>query len=156
MNLVILSDTHGLLRDAVLPHLAGADHVLHAGDVGDPAILERLREVAPVSAVRGNTDYGAVVGALPLTVELAFGGVEVRMTHRRDDVPDVWLRRRTPTLVVYGHSHRPELAWHGNDTLLLNPGAVGPRRFRLPLTLARVRLQDGRIVPELIALGDER
>ncbi|MEM8963255.1 MAG: metallophosphoesterase family protein [Acidobacteriota bacterium] len=154
MLLIVLSDTHGLLRDSVLPHLEGADQILHAGDVGDPAILERLGSFAPTLAVRGNVDHAPGVAELPATLETSFAGVDVRMTHRRADVPDAWLRTRATTLIVFGHSHRPELDWHGNDTLLLNPGAIGARRFRLPLTLARIRLDNGRIVPELVAIED--
>ena len=147
-RLGILSDTHGLLRPEVLPKLSGCEHILHAGDVGDLEILERLRSIAPVEAVRGNTDSGPTAG-LPSEVQGDFFGLPYRMTHRREDIPRRWLRSKG--LIVFGHSHRPELEWRGGS-LLLNPGAVGPRRFRLPLTLAVVTIVDGRFVPEIVSV----
>jgi len=148
MRVGVLSDTHSLLRPKVLELLAGCERILHAGDVGEPEILDRLRRLAPVEAVRGNTDTGATA-ALPETLVGDLGGLPFRMTHRREDIPPRWLAEGR--LVVCGHSHRPELSWHGS-CLLLNPGACGPRRFHLPLTLAILRVTDHRIVPEILAV----
>ena len=148
MRLGILSDTHGLLRPEALERVAGCDRILHAGDVGDPAILDKLGEIAPVTAVRGNTDHGELA-RLPDVAALRVEGVEIRMTHRRDDIPPAW--RREARLIVYGHSHRPEMEWIG-DCLLLNPGAIGARRFKLPLTLAVVTIRDGRLIPEILGV----
>lgn len=151
IRLGILSDTHGLLRPEVLDRLGGCDWILHAGDVGDPAILDQLEAIAPVFAVRGNTDSGPGLSDLPETFEGDFEGLDVRMVHRREDVPAAWLRGAG--LVVHGHSHRPELDWHGNDLLILNPGACGHARFRLPLTVAVVTLDDRRLSPEIFAVA---
>lgn len=145
----MISDTHGLLRPEVPELLAGCDAILHAGDVGEPEILERLREIAPVSAVRGNVDTAGSLARLPDQLSGELGGLVYRMVHRSADAPEAW--STTSSLVVFGHSHRPELAWRGS-CLLLNPGACGPRRFRLPLTLALLEIRDGRIVPELRAV----
>ncbi len=132
----------------MLELVAGSDRILHAGDVGDPAILDQLRQVAPVAAVRGNMDGGPLAN-LPATVSGELDGLPYRMTHRREDIDPAW--QREAGLIVFGHSHRPELEWRGG-CLLLNPGAVGARRFKLPLTLALVRVTDGRLVPEIVAV----
>lgn len=149
MRVGVLSDTHNLLRPRVLELLAGCERILHGGDVGDLAILEQLRAVAPVEAVRGNTDSGATADVLPETLSGDLGGLPFRMVHRREDIAPSWTREAR--LVVYGHSHRPELDWRGN-CLVLNPGACGPRRFHLPLTLAILTVTDDRIVPEILAV----
>ncbi|HKI01433.1 MAG TPA: metallophosphoesterase family protein [Thermoanaerobaculia bacterium] len=149
MRVGVVSDTHNLLRPRVLELLAGCERILHGGDVGDLEILERLRRIAPVEAIRGNTDSGATAAALPETLAGSLGELPFRMVHRREDADPVWTREAR--LVVYGHSHRPEMAWHGS-CLLLNPGACGPRRFHLPLTLAILTVADSRIVPEILAV----
>ncbi len=147
MRVGVLSDTHNLLRPRVLELLAGCDRLLHAGDVGRPEILARLRQIAPVEAVRGNTDTGAT---LPETLTGELAGLPFGMVHRREDIPPEWPARLR--LLLYGHSHRPELSWRG-DCLLLNPGACGARRFHLPLTLAILTVVEGpRIVPEILAV----
>ena len=148
MKLGILSDTHGRLRDEVLRLLAGSDLILHAGDVGATEVLERLRTLAPVLAVRGNTDTDPPLTSLPFSVVDDLAGQRVCMVHRREDVLPAWPREAA--LVIFGHSHRPELEWHGK-ALFLNPGACGAPRFRLPLSLARVELTaDGRLEPEIL------
>ncbi|HZF09086.1 MAG TPA: metallophosphoesterase family protein [Thermoanaerobaculia bacterium] len=149
MRVGVLADTHNLLRPRVLELLAGCDRLLHAGDVGEPEILESLRQIAPLEAVRGNTDSGE---RLPETLTGELGGLAFGMVHRREDVPADWPSRLR--LVVFGHSHRPELSWRG-DCLLLNPGACGARRFHLPLTLAILTvIQDPavRLIPEILAV----
>lgn len=148
LRIALVSDTHGLLRPRVLDLIAGVDHILHAGDVGKPEILETLATVAPVDAVRGNVDHGEL-SQLPDTAEGTFEDIHWRMVHRRDDIPRGWTRGAG--LIVYGHSHRPEMEWRGG-CLLLNPGAIGPRRFKLPLTLARLTVDGDRFVPELLAV----
>jgi putative phosphoesterase len=153
MRVGVLADTHNLLRPRVLELLAGCDRLLHAGDVGGPEILERLRRIAPMApvlAVRGNTDSDSA--GLPERLTGEIGGLPFGMVHRREDVPADWPARLR--LVVFGHSHRPELSWRG-DCLLLNPGACGARRFHLPLTLAILTvLQDPavRVVPEILGV----
>ena len=155
MQVGVLSDTHNLLRPPVLELLAGCDRILHGGDVGDLAILEKLRALAPVEAVRGNTDSGATADALPDVLSGDLGGLPFVMVHRREDVDPAWTREAR--LIIYGHTHRPELEWRGDrggrgDCLLLNPGACGPRRFHLPLTLAILTVTGGRIIPEILAV----
>jgi hypothetical protein len=149
MRVGVLSDTHNLLRPRVLERLAGCGRILHAGDVGDLKILESLRRIAPVAAIRGNTDVGATSAGLPETLEGDLDGLSFGMVHRREDVDRHWPGRLR--LVVFGHSHRPELEWQGN-CLLLNPGACGLRRFHLPLTLAILTVADNRIVPEILSV----
>lgn len=144
MLLGVISDTHGQLRSEVTALLDGCDAIFHAGDVGDPAILATLKTIAPVTAVRGNVDVAGELARLPDQVSGEIDGVRYRMTHRREDLADSDER----ALLVFGHSHRPEISWRGS-CLLLNPGACGPRRFRLPLTIALLELRDGRILPEL-------
>jgi uncharacterized protein len=149
----VLADTHGILRPQVLERLAGCELLLHAGDVGtaegEAPILARLARLAPVVAVRGNTDGGELAAALPAVQGGEMAGVTYRMTHRREDVHPDWLREAR--LIVFGHSHRPELEWRG-DCLLLNPGSCGARRFQLPLTVAVVTVAGQRLVPEILAV----
>jgi putative phosphoesterase len=149
MRVGVVSDTHNLLRPRVLERLDGCERILHAGDVGGLEILEQLRRIAPVSAIRGNTDAGATAAALPETLEGDLGGLPFGMVHRREDAGRTWPSRLR--LLVFGHSHRPELEWQGN-CLLLNPGACGQRRFHLPLTLAILTVADNRIVPEILSV----
>lgn len=149
MRVGVLSDTHNLLRPEVVKRLAGCERILHVGDVGDLAILERLRRIAPVEAVRGNTDAGATAASLPESLAGELDGLAFRMVHRREDADPAWLSGLR--LLVYGHTHRPELAWHGS-CLLLNPGACGLRRFHLPLTLAILTVAGDCMVPEILAV----
>lgn len=155
MRVGVVSDTHGVLREEVPGLLAGCDAILHAGDVGTAEVLERLARVAPVTAVRGNVDVDGPPSRLPESVEGDLDGLPYRMAHVREDAlagatsPGGADRFR---LVVFGHSHRPEIGWHG-ECLLLNPGACGQRRFGLPLTLARLTVTGGRLVPELLAVA---
>lgn len=147
-RLGVVSDSHGLLRSRVLEALEGCDRILHAGDVGEGGILETLGQIAPVEAVRGNTDYGDL-GALPESLEGQAEGVRYRMIHRRQDIEADW--SRDAGLIVFGHSHRPELEWRGG-CVLLNPGAIGHRRFSLPLTLAMITIDGERLIPEILSI----
>lgn len=133
----VVSDTHGLLRPGVVPLLRDCDLILHAGDVGDPAILEALAAVAPVRAVRGNVDGGALA-ALPLTEAVDVGGHLVYMVHIPEDL-DIDPRAAGVSVVVHGHTHRPRNE-RIDGVLHLNPGSAGPRRFSLPVTLAILHL----------------
>lgn len=134
----VISDTHGLLRPEAEAALAGVSHILHAGDVGRPEALERLARLAPLTAIRGNVDAGAWAEALPETVTLTLAGRRLHMLH------DLKALRLDPAaegidVVVSGHSHRPGVERLGG-VLYLNPGSAGRRRFRLPVTLARLDL----------------
>lgn len=136
----VLSDTHGLLRPEVLPLLAGSEHILHLGDVGDPEILGALAKIAPVTAIRGNIDTNGPCAKLPETEVATLGGLHFYMLH---DVHRLDLDPKAAgfAAVLYGHSHKPEIQWK-KGVLYLNPGSCGPRRFQLPVTCARVTIQD--------------
>jgi uncharacterized protein len=149
MRVGVIADTHGLLRPRVLTLLQGCDRILHAGDVGAAEVLARLREVAPVEAVRGNIDTGPETATLPPVIAGELGGLPFRMVHRREDVELAWVK--DCRLLVFGHSHRPELQWQG-ACLLLNPGSCGQRRFSYPLTLSILTVAAGRLVPEIVAV----
>jgi putative phosphoesterase len=149
MRVGVLSDTHDLLRPRVVERLAGCERILHAGDVGGLAILDQLQRIAPTDAVRGNTDSGATASGLPESLAGEIGGLAFLMVHQREHAAPSQLSRLR--LLVYGHTHRPEISWHGS-CLLLNPGACGPRRFHLPLTLAILTVAGNRIVPEILAV----
>jgi putative phosphoesterase len=130
----LVSDTHGLVRPEALAALAGVDRIVHAGDVGAPEVLERLAELAPVSAVRGNNDYGPWAKALPDTAVVEAGGVSLYVLH---DVAELDLDPAAAGFhaVVSGHSHRPRIDTR-EGVLFVNPGSIGPRRFTLPVALA--------------------
>ena len=135
----ILSDTHGLLRPEVLQALQGCSAILHAGDVGGPEILKQLAAIAPVTAVRGNTD-GAWAEDLPASVQVTLGGVRFFMTHKPADVPE---GLSDADVIVCGHTHRYEEKTR-DGRLFLNPGSCGKRRFGLPVTMAVLTItEDG-------------
>jgi putative phosphoesterase len=150
LTLGVVADTHGLLRPQALAALQGVDLILHAGDVGRPEILAALEQVAPVAAVRGNVDHGLWAEALPLTrvVETAAGLLYV--LHDLDQL-DLDPAAAGYLAVLSGHTHRPAQAWR-EGVLYLNPGSIGPRRFDLPVSLARLRLGAGSPSPELVTL----
>jgi uncharacterized protein len=141
-RLAVISDTHGLLRPEALPLLDGSDAILHAGDIGRPEILEELSALAPVHAVRGNNDRGAWAEALPEAHSLEVERVLIHLLH---DIGDLDLQRlaRAPQVVVTGHSHRPSIG-EREGILYLNPGSAGPRRFKLPVTIAELIISGGR------------
>jgi len=134
----LISDTHGLLRDEALRALDGCDLIVHAGDVGNPEILEALKALAPLVAVRGNIDKGAWASALPVTAVAQAGPVAIYVLH---DVHELDLDPAAARfqVVVSGHSHQPARR-EQSGVLFLNPGSAGPRRFKLPVTVARLDL----------------
>jgi putative phosphoesterase len=139
----LISDTHGLLRPEALTALAGVDAIVHAGDVGPRSILDSLETIAPVTVVRGNTDHGSEAAAWPMTAAVQVAGHTIYVVH---DILDLDLDPAAAGIsaVVYGHSHRPGAELR-EGVLFVNPGSAGPRRFTLPITLARLRLHgDGR------------
>lgn len=146
----VISDTHGLLRAAALEALAGVDLILHAGDVGRAEILQQLRDVAPTVAVRGNVDTSPWGRTLPETEVVDVEGRLIYMLHDRAAL-DLDPRAAGFAAVVFGHSHRPE-ATEANGVLFLNPGSAGPRRFSLPITLARLTITPTSLVHEFIDL----
>ena len=134
----VISDTHGLLRLEALRALEGADLIIHAGDVGKPEVLAALRDLAPVRAVRGNVDRGDWAEALPLTDVVEVEGRFLYVLHNVGEL-DLDPHAAGFSGVIFGHSHKP-LQEMRNGVLFLNPGAAGPRRFKLPVSLARLRV----------------
>lgn len=133
----IISDTHGLLREEALALLADCHPLIHLGDVGDPAILERLAELGPLYAIRGNIDNEGTCARLPSHRRLVVNGVALQLVHDIADIDDTM----DYVAVLHGHSHKPRNEWReadGERRLWFNPGAAGKRRFRLPLTLGKL------------------
>ena len=149
LTLGVISDTHGLLRPAAVEALQGVDHILHAGDVGDPHILEALHQIAPLTAIRGNVDLSGACADLPPTEVVELGGLLFYLVHSIDDL-DINPEAAGVAAVVYGHSHRVNIRQDG--VLYLNPGSAGPRRFDLPVTLAQIQIVDGILQPRIIEL----
>jgi putative phosphoesterase len=141
LELGLISDTHGLLRPEALAALAGCDEILHAGDVGDPEILDQLAAVAPVRAVRGNVDYDGTLARLPAVARLERAGVRLLMLHILGDL-GLDPAAAGIGVVIYGHTHEPRSDLR-DGVLFVNPGSAGPRRFDLPVTLARLTLGAG-------------
>lgn len=133
----VISDTHGLLRPEAVEALRGSALIIHAGDIGAPGILDELARIAPVHAVRGNVDLEKWAHKLPLTRVVEVEDALIYVLH---DVHTLDLKPQFHA-VVYGHSHRPEVEWRGG-VLYFNPGAAGPRRFHLPVSVGRL-LVDG-------------
>ena len=146
----VISDTHGLLRPEALGALKGSNFIVHAGDVGSREILGRLGRIAPVTAVRGNVDTDSWAASLPATAVLEAEGVALYIVHDVG-VVDVDLRAGGFAAVISGHSHQPRSEWR-NQVLYFNPGAAGPRRFRLPVTVGKLRIQGTKIDAEIIPL----
>ncbi|MDX2149428.1 MAG: metallophosphoesterase family protein [Bryobacteraceae bacterium] len=134
----VISDTHSLLRPEAIAALAGVEHILHAGDVGHPSVLEALKRIAPVTAVRGNVDEGEWARALPLRATVDLAGHRVSIAHGNATPPD----SANASVTVSGHSHQPSIEQRG-DVLHVNPGSAGPRRFKLAVTLALLTLAPG-------------
>jgi uncharacterized protein len=148
----VVSDTHGLLRPEVLTALTGVKHILHLGDVGSPAILKALAEVAPVHAIRGNVDRAGSCSRLPETDVLLFEGCYIYLLH---DLTTLHLDPAAAkfSAVLYGHTHRPHIE-RRKGVLYLNPGSCGPRRFELPVTVALLTIgRDGALDAEIVDLG---
>lgn len=148
----VISDTHGLLRPEAVEALRGADHIVHAGDVGDAAILDALRAMAPLTAIRGNIDRRGVCAELPATEAVELAGSLVYLVHSVHDL-DLDPRAAGIAVVVSGHSHKAGVEMR-DGVVYLNPGSAGPRRFRLPITLALLRLEAGAAaVVEIVELA---
>ncbi len=150
MLIGVISDTHGLLRPEALSALQDSKHIIHAGDVGDAEILDRLRDIAPVTAVRGNIDKHGRLRALPRTEVLEASGVSMYVLHILDEL-DLKPETAGFQAVIYGHSHIPKKEIR-NRVLYLNPGSAGPRRFRLPVTVARLTISAGAVRAEIVTL----
>ena len=146
----VISDTHGLLRPEAVAALGGVQHILHAGDVGDPAILDRLGHLAPVTAIRGNIDHGGRCGLLPEIELIELAGRQIYMLHDRN-VLDLDPVAAGIAAVISGHSHNPAIEWK-KGVLYFNPGSAGPRRFSLPVSLGFLEISSGEIRPRLLTI----
>jgi uncharacterized protein len=143
----VISDTHGLLRPEAIAALQGSNYIVHAGDVGDPQILDDLAAIAPLTAVRGNVDHGPWAKKIPATNVLEIGEVSIYVLHRLQDL-DLKPEAAKFAVVIYGHSHVPRQE-SKNGVLYFNPGSAGPRRFRLPVSVGRLIIVGGKLSGEI-------
>ena len=147
----VISDTHGLLRPEAVAALRRCDLIIHAGDVGNAEVIDRLSDIAPTFAIRGNVDTGSWAARLPPTDIVEVGALLFYVLH---NIAELDLDPPTAgfAAVVFGHSHRPSIETR-DGVLYLNPGAAGPRRFKLPVSLARVMVSGRELRPEIVELG---
>jgi hypothetical protein len=146
----VISDTHRLLRPEARAFLAGCDTIVHAGDVGDPAILDTLSAMAPLIAVRGNNDKERWAGRLPATELVRLGDVFAYVIHDLAEL-DIEPGAAGVKVVISGHSHQPRIEWR-DGVLYLNPGSCGPRRLKLPISAAELDIGDGAVTPRTVQL----
>jgi putative phosphoesterase len=151
MKIGVISDTHGLLRPEAIEAIRSVDHILHAGDVGDSTILDQLRQLAPLTAIRGNVDHRGPCSRLPEVELIELNGHSIYILH------DVQALDLDPVaagiqVVISGHSHKPLIEWK-KGVLYFNPGSAGPRRFSLPVSVGYLNIREGRIEPELLTIG---
>jgi putative phosphoesterase len=146
----VISDTHNLVRPEALDALRGCEQIIHAGDICNPAVLDALRAIAPVAAVRGNNDSGARIDELPEQRTVVIGDTTVLVVH---DIADVPVKLDGVDVVITGHSHKPLVERRGR-TLFLNPGSAGPRRFKLPITLGIMLIDQGAVDARIVTLLD--
>ena len=146
----IISDTHGLLRPEALAALRGSDYIIHAGDIGDPSILKELAKIAPVTAIRGNVDRETWAGKVPATSVLEVRDVAIYILHNLAEL-DLKPKAAGFDVVVYGHSHVAKQEMK-SGVLYFNPGSAGPRRFRLPVTVGRLTVKDGKVSGEIVEI----
>jgi len=146
----LISDTHGLLRPEAITTLTGTDYIIHAGDIGDAAILGQLSALAPVTAVRGNNDKGAWASQIPETEVLQVGAAIIYVIH---DVTALDLDPAAAGFhaVIAGHSHHPSIELR-EGVLFINPGSAGPRRFTLPVSVGHLTISGTSITPRLVKL----
>ena len=146
----IISDTHSLMRPEALAALQGSLAIIHAGDIGSELVLRTLQEIAPVYAVRGNNDTAEWSAVIPITTDVTLAGISIHVLH---DLAKLNIATATPQVrvVVTGHSHRPRIEEH-HGILFVNPGSAGPRRFTLPVSVAKLEICDDKLTATLIEL----
>ena len=158
LRIGVIADTHGLFDRAILRHFEGVDHILHAGDIGDPSVISKLQKLAPVTAVSGNVDGYERSGFPPETV-LELGGKRIAIRHivyeggKMTDEGRAFLDREQPDVCIFGHTHQPK-AQRSGSILLFNPGSAGPKRFKLPRGLGILTIENGTIMARHISLAD--
>jgi len=150
MIIGVISDTHGLLRPEALAALQGSEHIIHAGDIGEAAILDELREIAPLTAIRGNVDRDAWANSLPNTNVLQIGGITIYVIHNLQEL-DLKPEAAGFAAVVCGHTHIPKSEIK-DGVLFFNTGSAGPKRFRLPVTLGKLQIPNQRLRAEIVQL----
>jgi putative phosphoesterase len=150
-NIGVIADTHGLLRPEAVAALRGCDLIVHAGDIGSQNVLDELASLAPVAAIRGNNDTAGWAQDIPETRRLDIEGVRIYLLH---NVKALALDPETERIdvVIAGHSHRPAIE-RRNGVLFLNPGSAGPRRFKLPVTVARLQVESGIAAASIVELA---
>lgn len=144
----LISDTHGLLRPEVPLALKGVDLIIHAGDIGKPEVLDTLREIAPLYAIKGNNDRGAWARGIADAITVSIGQLKLFVVHAVQDL-EIDPAAGGFRVVVSGHSHKPSVTSR-DGVLYVNPGSAGPRRFKLPVAVARLQVKSGDVLPELI------
>ncbi|SPB17661.1 hypothetical protein NOV72_04866 [Caballeronia novacaledonica] len=149
MRVGVISDTHNLVRPEALDALRGCAHVIHAGDICRHDVLDALASVAPLTVVRGNNDIGDDVARLPEHVRIELGGATIHVVH---DIADVPKQLDGIDVVVTGHSHKPLIETR-DGVLFVNPGSAGPRRFKLPITLALLEIDGGKPQARIVQLA---
>lgn len=147
----VISDTHGLIRPEAVQALRDSNLIIHCGDIGDPSVLKILRTIAPIRAVRGNNDHGAWADRLPEHDFIKIGSQVIHVLHNLAEL-DLDLRASSITAVLSGHSHKPVIE-RRSGVLFLNPGSAGPRRFNLPVAVAKLALLSGLWTPTIVRLG---
>jgi len=151
MRIGLISDTHGLLRPEAVAALQGCAQIIHAGDIGKPQMLDALRVIAPLEAIRGNIDTADWAQVLPERLDLRIGGLTLHVLHDLKQL-DIDPLAAGVDVVIAGHSHKPKVE-RRDGVLYVNPGSAGPRRFSLPISLALLELNDGQAQVELISLS---
>jgi putative phosphoesterase len=151
MRIGLISDTHGLLRPEALAALQGCAQIIHAGDIGKPQVLDGLRAIAPLEAIRGNIDMADWALELPERLDLRIGGLTLHVLHDLKQL-DIDPLAAGIDVVIAGHSHKPKVE-RRDGVLYINPASAGPRRFSLPISLALLELNDGDAQVELISLS---
>jgi putative phosphoesterase len=153
----VISDTHSWYDSAVEAHFKGVDHILHAGDIGDMTVLDQLRKIAPVTAIRGNIDEGAHVSTLNLEENVRLLDVKILMIHilgspeRLPHEFQLRVKQLTPDVVIFGHTHQSYLG-NREGVLYFNPGSAGPRRFSLPRSIGLLDVTKGKIEAKIIKI----
>src|SRR4051812_6261310 len=146
----LISDTHGLLRPEAIEFLRGSDYLVHAGDIGDAGILKALKQLAPLTAVRGNNDTGSWAKRIPETAVLKVGKVAIYVLHSVAEL-DLDPAASGYRVVVSGHSHKPSID-EREGVLYVNPGSAGPRRFKLPIALAELKVSGRSVKASMVEL----
>jgi putative phosphoesterase len=149
----LISDTHDLLRPQAIDFLRGSDFIIHAGDICDPMVIEELARIAPVTVVRGNNDRGTWANALPETELVKIGGIFIYVIHDLAQL-DIDPNGAGVRAVVSGHSHKPVIE-HRDGVIFVNPGSAGPRRFKLPISVAELVIAGGSVSARIVELTNE-